>query len=137
MKEISPLEYVEKLKNGWKPFFLDVRRESEEKIVSLSIDEWKKDMTELSKANNVHCKFSGIVTEVGKDYKKNQLDPYIDFILNLFGPDKLMWGSDWPVLTMADSYGNWFDLAMDYCSSFSEDEKNKIFSLNAKNFYNL
>ena len=94
-------------------------------------------MTELSKANNVHCKFSGIVTEVGKDYKKNQLDPYIDFILNLFGSDKLMWGSDWPVLTMADSYGNWFDLAMDYCSSFSQDEKNKIFSLNAKNFYNL
>ncbi len=106
-------------------------------IINSEIDEWKKDMTELSKANNVHCKFSGIVTEVGKEYKKNQLDPYIDFILNLFGSDKLMWGSDWPVLTMADSYGNWFDLAMDYCSSFSEDEKNKIFSLNAKNFYNL
>ena len=59
------------------------------------------------------------------------------FVVNLFGSEKLMWGSDWPVLTMADSYLNWFDLAMDYCSSFSEDEKNKIFSSNAKNFYNL
>ncbi len=106
-------------------------------IINSEIDEWKKDMTELSKANNVYCKFSGILTEVGKDYNKHQLDPYIDFILNLFGSEKLMWGSDWPVLTMADSYLNWFDLAMDYCSSFSEDEKIKIFALNAKNFYNL
>ena len=37
-----------------------------------------------------------------------------------------MWGSDWPVLTMADNYSNWFDLAMNYCNSFSEDEKNKM-----------
>ena len=74
---------------------------------------------------------------MGKDYKKNQLDPYIDFILNLFGSDKLMWGSDWPVLTMADNYLNWFDLAMNYCNSFSEDEKNKIFSQNATQFYSL
>ena len=52
-------------------------------------DEWKKDMTELSKASNVYCKFSGILTEVGPDYTKEQLDPYIDFILNIFGSDKL------------------------------------------------
>jgi L-fuconolactonase len=48
-----------------------------------------------------------------------------------------MWGSDWPVLTMADNYSNWFDLAMNYCNSFSEDEKNKIFSRNATQFYSL
>ena len=77
-------------------------------IIKSEIDQWKKDMTELSKASNVFCKFSGILTEVGQDYTKEQLDPYIDFILNTFGSDKLMWGSDWPVLTMADNYSNWF-----------------------------
>ena len=106
-------------------------------ITKSEIDQWKKDMTELSNASNVYCKFSGILTEVGPDYTKEQLDPYIDFILNTFGSDKLMWGSDWPVLTMADNYSNWFDLAMNYCNSFSEDEKNKIFSLNATQFYSL
>ena len=73
-------------------------------ITKSEIDQWKKDMTELSNASNVYCKFSGILTEVGPDYTKEQLDPYIDFILNTFGSDKLMWGSDWPVLTMADNY---------------------------------
>ena len=106
-------------------------------ITKSEIDQWKKDMTELSNASNVYCKFSGILTEVGPDYTKEQLDPYIDFILNTFGSDKLMWGSDWPVLTMADNYSNWFDLAMNYCNSFSEDEKNKIFSRNATQFYSL
>ena len=106
-------------------------------ITKSEIDQWKKDMTELSNASNVYCKFSGILTEVGPDYTKEQLDPYIDFILNTFGSDKLMWGSDWPVLTMADNYSNWFDLAMNYCNSFSEDEKNKIFSRNATHFYSL
>ena len=68
---------------------------------------------------------------MGKDYKKS-INPYIDFILNLFGPDKLMWGSDWPVLTIAGPYEIGFDLAMDCCSSFSEDEKTKFFRY--KNF---
>ena len=48
-----------------------------------------------------------------------------------------MWGSDWPVLTMAENYSNWFDLAMDYCNNFSESEKNMIFANTAKNFYNI
>ena len=95
-------------------------------ITKSEIDQWKKDMTELSNASNVYCKFSGILTEVGSDYTKEQLDPYIDFTLNTFGSDKLMWGSDWPVLTMADNYSNWFDLAMNYCNSFSEEEKNNM-----------
>ena len=87
--------------------------------------------------HNVFCKFSGILTEVGENYSKTQIEPYVDFILNLFSPNKIMWGSDWPVLTMAENYNNWFDLAMDCCNNFSESEKNMIFANTAKNFYNI
>ena len=74
---------------------------------------------------------------MGENYSKTQIEPYVDFILNLFSPNKIMWGSDWPVLTMAEKYSNWFDLAMDCCNNFSESEKNMIFANTAKNFYNL
>ena len=106
-------------------------------ILNSKIDEWKKDMQTLSSFQNVFCKFSGILTEVGDDYSKAKIEPYVDFILNLFSPNKIMWGSDWPVLTMAENYGNWFDLAMEYCKSFSESETNMIFSKTARNFYNI
>ena len=55
--------------------------------------------------------------------KKGQIDPYVEFIFEIFTPKKLMWGSDWPVLTMAENYSEWFNLAMDYCNIFSNDEK--------------
>ena len=107
------------------------------KILNSEIDEWKKDMQALSRYQNVFCKFSGVLTEVGEDYSKTQIEPYVDFILNLFSPNKIMWGSDWPVLTMAEKYSNWFDLAMDFCNNFSESEKNMIFANTAKSFYNI
>ena len=107
------------------------------KILNSEINEWKKDMQVLSGHQNVFCKFSGILTEVGENYSKTQIEPYVEFILNLFSPNKIMWGSDWPVLTMAENYSNWFDLAMDYCNNFSESEKNMIFANTAKNFYNI
>ncbi len=107
------------------------------RILNSEIDEWKKDMQVLSSYQNVFCKFSGILTEVGEGYSIAQIEPYIDFILNLFSPNKIMWGSDWPVLTMAENYGRWFDLAMDCCKNFSESEKNMIFANTAKSFYNI
>jgi len=107
------------------------------KIVYGEIEEWKDTMKELSHYENVYCKFSGILTEVGKNYSKSQIDPYVEFIFEIFTPKKLMWGSDWPVLTMAENYSNWFDLAMNYCQMLSDDEKLDIFSNTTNNFYNL
>ena len=107
------------------------------KILNSEIDEWKKDMQALSRYQNVFCKFSGVLTEVGEHYSKTQIEPYVVFILNLFSGYKIMWGSDWPVLTMAENYSNWFDLAMDCCYNFSESEKNMIFANTAKSFYNI
>ena len=62
------------------------------KILNSEIDEWKKDMQALSSYQNVFCKFSGILTEVGENYSKTQIEPYVDFILNLFSPNKIYVG---------------------------------------------
>ena len=107
------------------------------KIVYGEIEEWKDTMKELSHYENVYCKFSGILTEVGKNYTKSQIDPYVEFIFEVFTPKKLMWGSDWPVLTIAENYSDWFNLAMNYCNILSNNEKLDIFSNTAINFYSL
>ena len=107
------------------------------KIVDQEIDEWKNDMKKLSELDNVYCKYSGILTEIGKDYKIDQIKPYINFLFDIFDTNKIMWGSDWPVLTMVEQYQNWFDIANDLISNFSDNEKMNIFHNTAKKFYNL
>ena len=107
------------------------------KIVNCEIDQWIKDTNELSSLDNVYCKFSGIIAELGEGYTIPQITPYIDFILKKFDITRLMWGSDWPVLIIADKYGKWFDLAMEFFVTLSEDKRLHIFSNTAKNFYRI
>ena len=107
------------------------------KIVNGGMDQWMKDMRELANLDNIYCKFSGIVTEVGESYTSSEIAPHIEFILKTFGTKKLMWGSDWPVLTIAENYGKWFELAMNFCAEPSIDERLDIFANTAKNFYRV
>ena len=107
------------------------------KIIDGEIDKWKNDMKKLSELDNIFCKYSGILTEVGENYKKEQILPYIDYIFEIFSTKKIMWGSDWPVLTMAENYLTWFDIAFDFSQSLSKDEKDNVFSKTATNFYKL
>ena len=78
-----------------------------------------------------------IVTEIGEDYDLDQIRPYTDFIFEIFDTTKIMWGSDWPVLTMAEKYENWFDIAHTLIPNLSNDEKINVFSHTAKNFYKI
>ena len=107
------------------------------KIIDGEIDKWKNDMKNLSELENVFCKYSGILTEVGDNYTKEQITPYINFIFEIFDSKKIMWGSDWPVLTMAEKYKTWFDIAIEFVSSMTEDEKNNVFCNTATKFYSL
>ena len=69
--------------------------------------EWMKLIREMAKRENVWCKVSGLVTEVGKvDFA-----PYVETVLEAFGPKRVMWGSDWPVVTADLSYSEWFSAA--------------------------
>ena len=102
------------------------------------IDEWAKGIIALSEYENVLCKVSGMVTEA--DYKRWQptdFTPYLDVVVESFGMNRLMFGSDWPVCEVAASYGQMIGIVEDYFASFTLDEKNQLFNQNALKFYNL
>ena len=99
---------------------------------------WKENIQELARRENVNCKISGMVTEA--DFTKwtaDQLQPYFDVILKAFRPDRLLFGSDWPVCLVATTYKNWVDLVRKNILSFSKEEQDKIMGGNAVRIYQL
>ncbi|WP_425236875.1 amidohydrolase family protein [Ulvibacterium sp.] len=99
---------------------------------------WSVLMTEMAKYENVHCKLSGMVTESGyTSWTPQQITPYMDLVLEAFGPSKLMYGSDWPVCLVAGTYGQVKKLVTDFISKLSPTEQEAIMGLNAIQFYNL
>jgi L-fuconolactonase len=86
----------------------------------------------------VYCKVSGLVTEADwHHWKKEDFRPYLDTIVEAFGTERLMFGSDWPVCLLAASYTQVLDLVREYFSTFSLAEQDLIFGGNAVRFYNL
>ncbi|ANI88189.1 amidohydrolase [Arachidicoccus ginsenosidimutans] len=107
-------------------------------IKNHSIDDWKKEISAIAKNENMYCKISGMVTEADwKNLKREDLKPYLDIVVENFGTDKIMFGSDYPVCLVATSYNNWLNILKDYFTNFSSGEKEKIFGGNAIEFYNL
>ena len=107
--------------------------------ISDSMDElWKSNIVELAKNQNVCCKLSGLVTET-KNYifSDNDFKPYIDVIFKSFGPNRILFGSDWPVCLLAANYKKVFDLIFDYLDNYSIETKAKVFGQNAIKIYNL
>ena len=107
-------------------------------IVRNELSPWKENIQELAKRENVNCKISGMVTEA--DYQKwtpSQLLPYFEVILDAFGPERLLFGSDWPVCLVASTYTNWVNLVRKNITSFTDTEQAKIMGENALRLYQL
>lgn len=99
---------------------------------------WSDNLRELARRENVYCKLSGMVTEADfRSWTPEQLKPYFDVVLEAFGPNRLMWGSDWPVCLVATSYNRWVQLISETISSFSATEQQTILGTNAQRVYNL
>jgi len=102
------------------------------------IVDWRNDIQNFTAYENVYCKISGMVTEAGWDkWKREDFKPYLDIVVETFGTGRIMYGSDWPVCLVAASYEEMMDIVKNYFSSFSKDEQEKFFGLNAVTFYNL
>ena len=107
-------------------------------IKSKKIKEWKKDITQVAEYENVSCKISGYVTEADlKNWKKEDFTPYFDIAVNAFGPDRILFGSDWPVCLLGGGFKEVLNVAKEYFSSFTQNEQDKFFGSNAIEFYNL
>ncbi|MBX2935357.1 MAG: amidohydrolase family protein [Ferruginibacter sp.] len=107
-------------------------------IKNKEIDDWKMYMKEMAAMPNVYCKLSGLITETNwNKWAATDFYPYLDAVFDLFGTDRLMFGSDWPVMLLSGNYRQWKNLVEKYMQDFSATDKEKIFSLNAIRFYNL
>jgi len=76
-------------------------------IARAELEPWAGDMARLAALPNVHCKISGLLTEAGSRNKPHDLLPYVQALWQTFGPARLLWGSDWPVLLLAGDYAGW------------------------------
>lgn len=99
------------------------------------LDPWRADIAAIAARPGVLCKVSGLVTEADPDWTVDEIRPYIKHISQVFGPERLMWGSDWPVVERARGYRAWKDAATALLSGFSEDQRASIFGGNATRFY--
>lgn len=107
-------------------------------IKSGLIDEWERDIRKVAKFPNVYCKVSGLVTEASlADWKPEDIYPYLEVVLSAFGPERLMYGSDWPVCLLAASYGQQLEVVESFFSRLSASEHERITGLNAVEFYQL
>jgi L-fuconolactonase len=108
------------------------------KIASREIEPWRTLVQELSKRENVCCKISGMATEDSwSQWSIETLGPYLDTVVDAFGADRLMTGSDWPVCLLATSYIRWWQVLRDYFGEFSIDERAQFFGETALKTYNL
>jgi L-fuconolactonase len=116
------------------PFVLD--HIAKPSVQTGAIEPWARDLRQLAAFPNVFCKISGLVTEAKWDsWSAQEFEPYIDVVLNAFGADRLMIGSDWPVCTLAADYKTVIDLDSGYISWLSDDEQNAILEKNPVRFY--
>lgn len=107
--------------------------------ISEGIDlQWKQNINALSEAPNVYCKLSGMVTETnGFTWEEVEFYPYMEVILEAFGTDRILYGSDWPVCLLAGAYKDVFSIVTNFIQQLSPTEQQKIMGLNAIHVYNL
>ena len=102
------------------------------------LEPWRRNILELARRPNVYCKVSGMVTEADfTTWTEEQLRPYFDVVLDAFGPQRLMFGSDWPVCLVACDYGRWHKLVSGWVDSLTADEQARILGLTAIEAYGL
>lgn len=99
---------------------------------------WASQLRELAQLPNITCKLSGVVTEADhQTWNRDQLRPYIDHVINTFGFDRVMFGSDWTVCTLATDYPTWVDIVDEAIKTASESEKQKLWRETAIRAYRL
>lgn len=102
------------------------------------ISRWSNFMTQIAKHPNVSCKLSGMVTEADwHNWRKKDFFPYLDVVFEQFGPDRLLFGSDWPVCLVAANYTQVKILVEEYVAAWGEEVRAKVFGANAVSFYRL
>ncbi len=99
-------------------------------------DDWADGMSRLA-VTGAYCELSGLVTEAAPGAGVSELQPYADHVLKAFGPERVMWGSDWPVCRVRHEYQDWFSMARAMTDNLSDTHRDRVFGETAIDFYGL
>ena len=95
-------------------------------VATARLDPWRDDLARLASFSNVSCKLSGLATEARAGWTSADVRPYLEHALDVFGPDRCMIGSDWPVLTLAGTIEDWFDAVLDVVGELAADDQQAV-----------
>ncbi|HTZ80220.1 MAG TPA: amidohydrolase family protein [Stellaceae bacterium] len=98
---------------------------------------WAREIRGLARESRAWCKLSGLVTEAGSGWAASDLEPYAGHLLDCFGPARLIWGSDWPVVNLAGGYREWWEATATLLRGLSAQEREAVLGGNAERFYGL
>ncbi len=130
----ATIEFVDR--HSTQPFVLD--HLAKPRVKEGHFEPWNTNIRELARRENVSCKLSGLVTEADwSTWTEEQLKPYFETVLESFGPNRLMFGSDWPVCLVAGSYQRWMETCEGLAAKLSTAERGQLFGGTATRVYCL
>jgi L-fuconolactonase len=106
-------------------------------IASATVEPWAGLLEQLAHSAEVHCKLSGLLTQAGQGAGVAELDAFVARIFSCFGADRVMWGSDWPVVTLRATYQEWLQMSLDLVRRYAPGGEDAVFGANAFRFYHL
>ncbi len=106
-------------------------------IAGGGFEPWYERMRIIAAQPHVFCKLSGLVTEAAADWRTDDLKPYVDALFELFGAERLMWGSDWPVVNLAGGYAAWWNATETLLAGLDESDRAAVLGGTAVDFYGL
>ena len=106
-------------------------------IAAGEIDQWGKDIKKLAELPNVFCKLSGLMAYCAPGTSSQEtIQPYVDHVIETFGPNRMVWGSDWPVVNLGKGIQEWISVTRNILSKLSDSEAEAIANANAQKIYN-
>jgi L-fucono-1,5-lactonase len=132
------LQYVPRVADSCPELSLVIDHMAKPPIATSELGTWLQEMRPVAAYSNIHCKLSGLVTEASwTSWQARDLRPFVECALELFGPKRLMFGSDHPVCLLAASYKQVLESFQELLESLAEEDRERIFAANAFNFYRL
>ena len=107
-------------------------------VAKRQIEPWAGDLKRLAALPNTSCKISGLATEADwKDWKPADLEPYFNVVFETFGFDRVIFGGDWPVMTLATDYQRWVETVLQFTARRTDSERHRLFQTNAEKTYRI
>jgi L-fuconolactonase len=106
-------------------------------IANARVEPWAGLLEQLAYSTGAHCKLSGLLTQAEQSAGLAKLDGFVARIFSCFGVDRVMWGSDWPVVTLRANYQEWLEMSVELVRRYAPGGEDAVFGANAVRFYRL